>query len=92
MELKKPIASQPGIKNKAKAEPKVPGALGARPEPNPTPQKAMTRLNQDMDLKLMAGLCKMLVSLKFYDLVNTVIVITDSQIWGDLTDFTNVYI
>ena len=46
-----PRDSQIGIKSKAKAEPKVPGALGARPDPKPTPQKTMQRLNQDMFLK-----------------------------------------
>ena len=43
--------NQIGMKSKAKAEPKVPGALGARPDPKPTPQKTMQRLNQDMSLK-----------------------------------------
>ena len=46
-----PRDSQIGMKSKAKAEPKVPGALGARPDPKPTPQKTMQRLNQDMFLK-----------------------------------------
>ncbi|ELW77486.1 hypothetical protein J809_1066 [Acinetobacter sp. 25977_6] len=46
-----PRDNQIGMKSKAKAEPKVPGALGARPDPKPTPQKTMQRLNQDMFLK-----------------------------------------
>lgn len=47
----KPSDNQIGTKSRAKAEPKVPGALGARPDPKPTPQKTMQRLNQDMSLK-----------------------------------------
>lgn len=47
----KPSDNQIGMKSRAKAEPKVPGALGARPDPKPTPQKTMQRLNQDMSLK-----------------------------------------
>ncbi len=47
----KPSDNQIGMKSRAKAEPKVPGALGARPDPKPTPQKTMQRLNQDMPLK-----------------------------------------
>ena len=64
IELKKPIASQPGINRRAKAEPNVPGALGARPEPNPTPQNAMILFDQDIALKFMTGLCKVLISMK----------------------------
>lgn len=64
MELTNPNASQIGINNNANAEPNVPGALGASPEPNPTPQNTMQRFDHDMSLKLMLGLCKVLVSMK----------------------------
>ena len=40
-----------GVNNNANAEPNVPGALGLRPEPNPTPQKTMQRSNQVICLK-----------------------------------------
>ena len=60
----KPIASQSGINSKANAEPKVPGAFGASPEPKPTPQKTTQRLSQLICLKLIAGLCKMLIPMK----------------------------
>ena len=47
----KPSDNQIGTKSRAKAEPKVPGALGARQEPKPTQHKTMQRLNQDMTIK-----------------------------------------
>ena len=64
IELTKPNTSQIGINSNANAEPKVPGALGNKPEPKPTPQNTMQRFGQDMFLKLMLGLCKVLVSMK----------------------------
>ena len=60
----KPSANQMGMNSRAKAEPKVPGALGSRPEPKPTPQHTISRSVQDMALKLIAGFCKVLVSMK----------------------------
>jgi hypothetical protein len=47
----KPRYNHNGVNNNAKADPNVPGALGLRPEPNPTPQKTMQRLNQVICLK-----------------------------------------
>ena len=44
----KPNASQIGTNNNANAEPNVPGALGARPEPNPTPQNTIQRSSGDI--------------------------------------------
>jgi hypothetical protein len=35
----KPRYNHNGVNNNANAEPNVPGALGLRPEPKPTPQK-----------------------------------------------------
>ena len=64
MEPEKPIASQMGTNNKANAEPNVPGALGAKPEPKPTPQKTMQRSAQVIFLKTIGGLCKMLIPMK----------------------------
>lgn len=40
-----------GMNKSAKAEPNVPGALGASPEPNPTPQKTIKRSYQDISWK-----------------------------------------
>jgi hypothetical protein len=62
--FRKPRCSQMGINKSAKADPKVPGALGARPEPKPTPLKTISRSIHDMALKLIAGLCKMLIPIK----------------------------
>ncbi|MNT76336.1 hypothetical protein D3C72_2153260 [compost metagenome] len=70
--FKNPNVSQMGINNNAKAEPKVPGAFGSSPEPNPTPQNTIQRLNQDMFLKLIAGLYKVLVSMKLQWIVCTI--------------------
>ncbi len=67
--LKKPSASQAGINSKAKAEPNVPGALGARPEPKPTPQNTIQRCGQVICLNLMEGLSKMLISVKLKRMV-----------------------
>ncbi len=63
MVFENPIASQIGTNKSANAEPKVPGALGARPEPNPTPQNTMQRSGHDIAEKLILGLCKVLISL-----------------------------
>ncbi len=48
MVFDKPIASQIGTNSSAKAEPNVPGALGASPEPKPTPQNTMKRSYPDI--------------------------------------------
>lgn len=69
-EFIKPKANHAGINNKAKAEPKVPGALGSNPEPKPTPQNTMKRSYPDMALKLIAGLFgKVLVSRKVQQMI-----------------------
>ena len=46
----KPNASQIGTNINAKAEPNVPGALGIKPEPKPTPQNTIQRSKGDIRL------------------------------------------
>ena len=59
----RPIASQIGTNRRAKADPKVPGALGLSPDPNPIPENTTRRSYHDMALKLIMGLCKVLISI-----------------------------